>query len=344
MTWTAHAPSLALYLLSFLVAATGTGLLRRYAVSHSLLDHPNARSSHTTPTPRGGGLALIGSFCLTWLASMALPGLPSLPPLPAIVMLATILAVAAIGWRDDHGGGAIGPRLGLHLIAATAAAAALGAPAPLRQMLDAWSLAWLALPLTTLALAWAINLYNFMDGLDGLAATQALFISLAAAWLGEPGSPVLVALLVLASATGGFLVFNWPPAKIFMGDVGSGALGLALAALLLAQHHWGHLSLTAALILFGVFLVDASLTLTVRFVRGDRWYEGHRTHAYQHAARRLGGHRPVSVVVALINLLWLLPLAWLAQTRPDWRAGAAVLALLPLALLAWSLGAGRNRP
>jgi Fuc2NAc and GlcNAc transferase len=187
-----------------------------------------------------------------------------------------------------------------------------------------------------------INLFNFMDGIDAIASVETITVSIAAAiiLLGAGNASFTYVLLALAAATTGFLIWNWPPAKIFMGDGGSSYIGFALAAVAIATSHGGGINLWSWLILFAVFVVDATVTLVVRMLRRERWHEAHRTHAYQHAARGLGSHLPVSLSTGAINLFWLLPLAWLASKRPDSAWWLAIVAILPLVFAVIRLRAG----
>jgi Fuc2NAc and GlcNAc transferase len=183
-----------------------------------------------------------------------------------------------------------------------------------------------------------------MDGIDGIAASEATFVAIAAAALGGADSPAFVPLLALAAACAGFLAFNWPPARIFMGDVGSGFVGLVLAGLLLMQHVAGTLPLAASAILLGVFVVDATVTLAIRVASGQPPHVAHRSHAYQRCARHFRSHRNVTLATLAIDVAWLLPLATLASYQPDWSMPIAALALAPLVLLAIALGAGKQGP
>jgi Fuc2NAc and GlcNAc transferase len=149
-------------------------------------------------------------------------------------------------------------------------------------------------------------------------------------------------LALLGAATLGFLPWNWPPARIFMGDVGSGFLGFNLAVLALYTVHTGALTVWSWLILLGVFIVDATVTLLRRIVRGERWYVAHRNHAYQHAAIRWRSHRRVTLTVLAINLAWLIPLAWFVNRCPQLGIIAVSLALAPLIVWALALGAGQS--
>jgi Fuc2NAc and GlcNAc transferase len=190
---------------------------------------------------------------------------------------------------------------------------------------------------------WLINLTNFMDGIDGVAATEAVTVSLGGALatlLVARDDPQWIAPLILAGSSLGFLAWNWPPARIFMGDGGSSFLGLMFGVLSLHAAHRTPALFWSWMILLGVFIVDATVTLTRRTIRGDRVYEAHRTHAYQHAARRLGAHRPVTMTIAVINVAWLLPLAALVArgSLPD--VVGVLVAYVPLVVAAIWLGAG----
>jgi Fuc2NAc and GlcNAc transferase len=148
--------------------------------------------------------------------------------------------------------------------------------------------------------------------------------------------------VVLAAATLGFLVWNWPPASIFMGDVGSGFLGFTLAVLGLVASRHSVARIEVWMILSGVFVVDATVTLLRRLVRGDRWFEAHRQHAYQYLASRWKKHLPVTILVCAINLFWLFPWAWIAALYPAYAMWCALAALAPLVIIALLLGAGRE--
>lgn len=313
-----------------------TGLVRRYALVTGMLDVPGARSSHAAPVPRGGGIAIVLAFLGGSLLGNELPR-----PL-VMVLVGAGLPVAAIGLVDDRRSVAARWRLSVHLMAAAWAWAWLGSdvawPAALQGVLP-WPV---GATVGVLGLAWLLNLFNFMDGIDGLAALQAVFVCLGGAclaWLaGTPHAGRMP--LLLAAASAGFLLWNWPPARIFMGDVGSGFLGLMLgvlaldAARLRPELLWGWAALLA------VFVADASVTVLRRAWRGERVAMAHRTHAYQRLARRWGGHRPVTVLVGVINLLWLLPLALATVRWPAAAAALTALAYTPLLIGVWCLGAG----
>jgi len=326
-----------LFLLIFGLSLLLTGRLRAYALRRQLLDIPGQRSSHSQPTPRGGGLAIIASFLLLVLVAGWQQGFSPL----LVALLGAACCVAILGFADDHGHIPAGWRLLGHLAAAVWAVYWLGLPQV--SLFGIEPGVWLHVPVV-LYLAWLLNLFNFMDGIDGIASLEAISVSLGALlvyWLSSPTLPLSADLLLgLVAATAGFLLWNLPPAKIFMGDVGSGTLGIILAIFALESSLHNPLWFWAWQILLAVFIADASYTLLRRLLRGEKVYQAHRSHAYQRAARALASHGRVSLAVALINLLWLLPLALLVVQEllaPLW---GLLLAYLPLVGLAIFCGAG----
>ncbi|MEN2396076.1 MraY family glycosyltransferase [Pseudomonas halotolerans] len=316
-----------------------TWLLRRYALARSIIDIPNARSSHTVPTPRGGGVAIVLSFLL------ALPLLALADFLPWSTMWAMLgagMAIAVLGFLDDHGHIAARWRLLGHFAASVWALYWLGGLPALWFFGIELELAWLGHVLAAFYLVWMLNLYNFMDGIDGIASVEAICACLGACllyWLAGFDS-LIVTPLVLAMSVAGFLYWNFPPARIFMGDAGSGFLGIILGLMSL-QAAWASPKLLWVwLILLGVFIVDATVTLIRRLLRGDKVYEAHRSHAYQFASRHYGRHLPVTLAVAAINLFWLLPLA---AGVVLWNLDGAltlIVAYIPLVMLAVRFHAG----
>jgi Fuc2NAc and GlcNAc transferase len=193
-------------------------------------------------------------------------------------------------------------------------------------------LGWLGHGLAAIYVVWLLNLTNFMDGIDGIAGIETITVCLGGILLyavAAPGATAWLAPLVLAVATAGFLVWNWPPAKIFLGDAGSGFLGLMLAALSLQAARLAPDLFWGWIVLLGVFVVDATVTLIGRVTQGEKLYEAHRSHAYQYAARRWT-HQPVTLAVGAINLFWLLPAALLVARDSLDGALGVVVAYLPL--------------
>jgi Fuc2NAc and GlcNAc transferase len=279
-----------------------TGVLRWYALARSIIDIPNARSSHTVPTPRGGGVAIVASFLLA-LPLAAISGLASWPVV--VALLGAGAGIALLGFLDDHGHIAARWRLLGHFVGAIWALFWLGGLPPLSLFGMSFDLGWLGHALAALYLVWLLNLYNFMDGIDGIASLEAICVCIGGALLfvlsGHAGEAALP--LLMAAAVAGFLFWNFPPARIFMGDAGSGFLGVSLGILSLQAAWVAPKLLWSWLILLGVFVVDATFTLLRRLLRGDKVYEAHRSHAYQYASRRFGRHLPVTLAVGAINLL-----------------------------------------
>ena len=300
----------ALWWLPFAVAMSTaiTGLLRRHALTHRLVDIPNERSSHDVPIPRGGGVAIVVTFS-TCVAALVASG--------AVVVSvgAGLLGAGAIagtiGFLDDLNHIPARWRLGAHFLAAIWALVWLGGFPPVDIIGFPVNLGWSGHALAAVGLVWMLNLYNFMDGIDGIAGLEAVTVGLGASALLLLGLPVpedwfIPALLAMAAL--GFLVWNWPPAGMFMGDVGSGFAGLMFGMLAVQTSRSAPELLWSWAILLGVFIVDATVTLLRRVWRGEKPYEAHRSHAYQHAASR-HGHKAVTVAVGVINMLWLLPVA-----------------------------------
>jgi Fuc2NAc and GlcNAc transferase len=326
-----------------ILALVLTWALRRYALTNNLIDLPNGRSSHVVPTPRGGGVAIVVSF-LAFLPLLVIGDVVSVDAFMAL--FGAGLLVAIVGFLDDHGHIPARWRLLSHF---TAAAWALvwshGLP-PVEGFGVVFDLSWVGNILAVFYLVWMLNLYNFMDGIDGLASVEAITTGLGAAllyWLcAAPGAAWVPLLLSLAVA--GFLYWNFPKARIFMGDAGSGFLGITLGVLAI-QSAWVSFDLFWGwLILLGVFIVDATFTLARRVLRGDKVYEAHRSHAYQFASRELKSHAPVTLAVVLVNLLWLLPIACLVVTQQIDGLVALLIAYTPLLLLAFRFKAGALEP
>ena len=325
---------------AFLVSVVLTGVMRGVALSYGVIDTPNSRSSHTQPTPRGGGasivLALIGSLLL-------LSGLGVVDTDLLLAVAGGGAAVAIVGFIDDRRGVAASVRLVVHLGAAVWALAWLGGLPPMQIGDEAVSFGWFGYVLGALGIAWSINLFNFMDGIDGIAGAEAAFVAGGAsvlALLGGGTGGVPASSLALAASAIGFLVWNWPPARIFMGDVGSGFVGYAIAVFALASAGEGSGSLLVWLTLGGVFFVDATVTLIRRARRRERLSESHRTHAYQWLSRRWGSHRSVTLAMIVVNVGWLFPFAWLVWRFPARGWWLVIMALCPLVVCAIKAGAG----
>ncbi len=282
---------------ALLVSAAGARWLAgRPRLTRALLDHPNARSLHQDPIPRSGGLAVLAGLAAALATGWLWNALAAGPPLPgALVWLAVaVLPVAAVSLYDDLGHCPRRLRLAVHVLAALIllggglAWGHLGLPG-----LD-WPLPGVvAGALTVLFTVWMLNLYNFMDGMDGFAGGMALFGFGALAVLGwRAGDPAFAAAAAVpAAAAAGFLWSNFPPARIFLGDLGSSTLGLLAAGFSLWGARDGLFPLWTAALAFSPFIVDATWTLGRRLARGERVWEAHRSHHYQRLVLAGWGHR-----------------------------------------------------
>ncbi|WP_139227035.1 MraY family glycosyltransferase [Marinobacter pelagius] len=329
-----------------LIAVASCGLtygLRKWALSRKALVQPSERCSHTVPTPHGGGIA-IGVLALALTVPFAISNW--VPDLSMGAMLALGLVMLAVGVWDDFGDLPAKLRLGVHLVVVVLGMLAIPT-LPVFSVLgfevDSSS-AFLLWPILVLGWAWLINLYNFMDGIDGLAAVQAIVVlgGMAlnfAIW--GPHTWTWICLLTLASVLG-FVIWNWPPARIFMGDGGSGFLGFALGFLMLLSASTTTVSMWSWIILLTLFIADATTTLFVRLLTGQNVLQAHRLHAYQKLAQRAGSHLPVTSGYGLVMLIVLLPASMVANAVPG--SGVWVFALLfaVFSSIAFKLGAGRQ--
>lgn len=335
---------LACIILPMLVSWVITAWVIRHAPHLGLVHQPNHRSSHNRITPHGGGIGIVVSATilaigLLWQDHTALWNYL------AVILLAII--VAGKGLADDIFDLPASVRFMFQIALCAGLLLSLHTPpANGLEAIDKLPL-WLFLGFVLIAGVWWLNLFNFMDGIDGLAASQAIFMLIGAASIIAIQSPGLIDtqvwcwMLGLASAITGFLWFNWSPARIFMGDTGSLFLAFMIFffALLTTSLKW--LGYTSWLILGAVFISDATVTLIQRFMNGQKIMEAHRSHVYQRLARRWQSHQKVTVLSILINLLWLMPLAWLASVQPDTGWWLIAVAYTPLLLSTYALGAGK---
>ncbi len=305
MSWT----YILILIVIFLISMTLTWLVRKYSLSNELIDVPNFRSSHTISTPRGGGLSIsiISLFCFMYLFFTEYISLKE-----CMAMLLPLFLVFISGWVDDHN----------HI------------PSQIRAMIYFVASAWLVLffpvnlsiietdlfpgsnlvfkLLLIIFIVWIINLYNFMDGIDGLAALEAMSTAAFAGFVFYQAheSGLFIFSLVLFASTAGFLFWNWSPARIFMGDVGSCTLGLTFCVMAILAYEKAGISFLIWLVLLSVFIADSTFTLIKRIVRREKWYVAHKQHAYQLLVQAGFSHRFVSLSVTAINVIFLWPLAY----------------------------------
>lgn len=324
----------------FAVALLGsyglTGWLLRHSFIRTVVDRPTARSSHVLPTPRGGGLSIVA---VTTCGVLILAAAGLVPLRLAGPLVIGGLGVAAVGFCDDIRSVSVGVRMLTHVGAALLAAYWLGGARLADQGL---ALGVAELILRILTIAWTLNLFNFMDGIDGLAASEGAFILLGGAALAlVDGSPTMGPELLAGAACLGFLKWNWPRASIFMGDVGSGYLGYEIAVIALYSAQTSSVSLYAWAILAALFLVDATLTLLRRLVLGQPIFRPHRTHAYQWVSRRWQSHVRVTKAAIGVNVVILFPCALACVKFPHAAPWICVPVLALLGALGLALGSGR---
>jgi Fuc2NAc and GlcNAc transferase len=314
------------------VAAGLAWLALHFATRRNMLDVPCDRSLHTAPTPRGGGIAialctLAGAGVLT-ATGMLVAGVGW-----AIVSGGAV--VALLGWLDDRGGLPVALRGAGYLGAAALGAWLAGGLPRIAAGEFVLTPGAAGLLLAVPGIAWLINLYNFMDGADGIAAVQGIGAAAFAAVLfvaaGDGGAAALC--VIVAASCAGFLVFNVPPARLFMGDVGSCLLGYVFGVLALHGERGGAVPLLAWLLLLLPFVMDATLTLARRMLRGEKWYSPHRTHAYQLLVQSGLGHRGLLLRFLILEGLVLGPATLVAESR-GWLH-VAVPAAAALAVACW---------
>jgi Fuc2NAc and GlcNAc transferase len=313
-------------LITFLLSVLLCGLYMRFALARRLFDVPNERSSHTQPTPGGGGATLVSAFLLGLVVSAWLYGSwdGSL-----LTLAVAALGLTVVGVIDDLRGLSILLRLAVYgavcLLVATALMHAEFAENPFYG--------GLLVLFAAFGLVWSLNLYNFMDGIDGIAALQAVLACSSAAllsWGTGHGPQYPLYCLLFAAAHCGFLIWNYPPARLFMGDAGSVPTGFLLGALALTGAQQGLLNPLCWLVLLAAFITDATWTLVWRAASGQDVTQPHRLHAYQRLSRYWGSHSKVDMLLLAINTVWLLPLAAAVQMWPEYGPFMVILAYLPL--------------
>jgi len=318
-------------LAAFALTLIGVGIVRRLLRARAILDQPNDRSSHLEPTPRGGGIAVVAALMLVGGGIAYQSGSGALV---GVLGLAALLA--AISWIDDLYTLSPAPRLLAQIIAVGLGLNALADGGLVFQGLLP---GWLDTLIAGLAWVWFINLYNFMDGFDGISAIETATIGAGLMLVASVPSGLMGAATLGAAL--GFLVWNRPPARIFLGDVGSVPLGFILGWLLLDLAVSGQWAVAVLLPLY--YLADATITLIKRLFRGEAVWRAHRSHFYQQAVRALEGGGPTSrsrahwridAAIVLCNLV-LLGCAYAAFARPEMAVAALLLGALAVALLLW---------
>ncbi|MDE1961134.1 MAG: glycosyltransferase family 4 protein [Xanthomonadaceae bacterium] len=330
---------------AFALSAAVAWAALHYALRHALLDLPGRRRSHAAPTPRGAGIGIVvAALASIFALAHAVPAAA-----PELRLCIPIALVAAIGWIDDHRPLPVLLRLGVHCLAVAiflqpllAAMFHLTASAP---WLDTtfWQSAGIVALLGFVCI-WSINLHNFMDGIDGLLALQTIFVLVAMAVLCQRygNNPHDMQIALWAAAVAGFLPFNFPRARAFMGDVGSGSVGFLIAIAVIWQNSSPYSAALSGIVAASAFVTDASGTLLSRMLCGRRWYRAHREHLYQWMARAGMSHARVVAGYMAWNLLVVVPVLYWMNLRPFGappKPGAvATLGIYALAIIVWICG------
>jgi len=300
----------------FIFSIVVTGLLQKYALKHLLIDVPNERSSHLMPTPRGGGLSIVIPvlICIAVLFLTA-----QIEKDIAIALGIGCFFVASVGWIDDHQHIPANWRALLYGIAAVLAVYFIVGSDNYQSVFSHLPFGIMISFMIVIWVVWMTNLYNFMDGTDALAAIQTICTSLLVGvifWLeGQYGLATVC--FVISASSCGFLFWNWPPAKIFMGDVGSCSLGFCFGVLAVIGEIQGSVPLTVVFILLSIFICDSTFTLLMRIFANEKWYQAHKSHAYQRLVQLGMSHKKLAIIIFFVNVSVLWPLAWIAYQQQD---------------------------
>lgn len=326
--------SVLVYAMIVLVSYILTSIMRKYSLANGVMDIPNGRSSHTVPTPRGGGLSIVA---LSLLSVLLLVAGQSLPIKTGLAFLLGGSSVALVGWIDDKYDLGACVRFAVHVASSVWTLMMLGGLPSISIGTTTLASPVILSVLAAVGVVWSINLFNFMDGIDGIAGVQTVCVGFGGGFLlllsGEIG--LARCMFALGAAALGFLVLNWHPAKIFMGDVGSGFVGYYVAAVAIASENASEVPILLWVVLMAVFAVDATATLVYRTINRYPWAEAHRTHVYQLAVQNGLSHNRVSIIVGIVDAT-LVAIAYLGLRQPE---HVAVIARVTLAavFIAWLL-------
>jgi Fuc2NAc and GlcNAc transferase len=311
-----------------------TGWLKNYAIRNYVLDVPNERSLHNSPTPRGGGLAIIIFIFFAIAYSFYVKSIT----LNVVLALAGGVIVAATGLLDDHKNLSAKFRIIIYTIASIIALFFTNSEYNLYEEFDSIYIKTAFYIITTISIVWLINLFNFMDGADGFAAIQAICASLFSGflfWDANQETMALVSMCIFCS-TCGFLYWNWPPAKIFMGDVGSCTLGFLFGVMAIIGYATNSISFFVWFILLSIFICDSTFTLLMRIAKKEKWYKAHKSHAYQKIVLSGVSHKTLGLFSLGVNILVLWPIAWIIYKEPWLELYVLVFVIFALLVL-WSL-------
>jgi len=324
-----------LIILLFFISCLSTILYRRIAVKKGIVANPNFRTLHVNPIPAGGGIVfslvfVVGLLCLWWLKQLSNN---------LFLLLAVGGGMAALfGFIDDLKDIRARIKLVVQLLLSGWVLFLLDGGT---LFYFEWLPSLISIPATLLFLVWMMNGYNFMDGIDGMAVSGAVFVSATMVWVllwTSPESEFIMVMALLLASSLAFMFFNWPPASIFMGDAGSVFLGYLFGALILVTVMVGDVTIWTWLVVFGYFFADTTVTQIMRLILVKKWYLAHRSHAYQNLARITGSHLKVTGGVMLYNLIWILPLTLWSALSPEMALYAVVLAATPGMVIAYRYG------
>ena len=323
------------YIAALIISVFGVYLYKIYAIKKTIFADINFRTLHEYPTPKGGGIV----FSIIYIFIVFFNFLMDQLSYEFFMILCLGGAVVTtFGFIDDVKN--INARKKLMV----------------QILLSCWIIYWIGdidllflykipyiveLGLLFFFLIWFMNAYNFIDGIDGMAASSAVFTSSTLAlvlMLTNPENDIIFLFIYLAVVVGGFLFFNWPKASIFMGDAGSVFLGYTFGSLLLISMIRDELSVWTWLVVFGYYFADTTFTQIARVILVKKWYLSHRSHAYQNLARITGSHLKVTVGVVLYNVVWILPLTLWSAMKPETALIAVVLAITPGLVVAFKFG------
>ncbi len=300
-----------------------------------MLAIPNRRTLHKNPIPKGGGIVFsilsVFSVLLVWWKC-------KLPDELLWVLVAGGLAASIFGILDDIKNISAGIKLAIQILLSAWTVYWLEG---YELLLSDWIPIYLSTPLILFLLVWMMNGYNFIDGIDGMAASGAVFISSTLAlvlFLTVEHIEIIYIFIFIAVTVSGFLIFNWPKASIFMGDSGSVFLGYTFGALLLFTVTTGVLSVWTWLVVFGYFFADITVTQIARIILVQKWWHAHRSHAYQNLARITGSHLKVISSVAIYHLFWIFPLTLWSALVPEFAYVAVFFAITPAMMIAYKYG------
>lgn len=328
---------LGISLTTLAIAVVTSALYLWFASKHGPYATPNYRSLHQKVIPRGAGLAVAFTALLGYLYLYFDYGLPV-----AQLMVYVIggVVVAAMGAADDRLDIRARYRMPFQFLTAGWICYWLRGLAPVDLGFAVIDLGYFGHVALFAALIWFYNLYNFIDGIDGMASSATIFICGALGTLMFFKHALVLGLILtlLGVSSAGFLVFNWPPARMFLGDAGSSFMGYILSAVFVESLWQNAASIWWWLIIGGFYFADTTLTTVVRLLKVPGWYRPHRSHAYQNLARMWNSHRKVVLMVMMINLFWVTPLLLLSLRYEAWTIGVTVLVYIPLAVFCLKFG------